>query len=133
MTVDTVKPRYAGKKLNPEVKEAWVTALKSGDYRQGQGRLHTVGRGGGDSFCCLGVLCKIGEGMGVAEASDGREFAVSYRIAGRDLDSWNDMMPSAGIREWAGLPHIAADGLAEMNDTEGASFTRIAEYIEEHL
>lgn len=40
--------------MNQEIKEKWVAALCSGDYKQGQGRLRDD-----DGFCCLGVLCNI--------------------------------------------------------------------------
>lgn len=37
--------------MNKDVKEKWVTALRSGKYKQGQGCLRR-----GDDHCCLGVL-----------------------------------------------------------------------------
>lgn len=43
-------------KLDPEVKAAWLAALRSGEYRQGRNRLLTVED---RSFCCLGVLCDL--------------------------------------------------------------------------
>lgn len=36
-------------------KEEWVTALRSGEYRQGKGFL----RNSDDEYCCLGVLCDL--------------------------------------------------------------------------
>lgn len=44
-------------KLKPEVREAWVTALRSGDYAQGGRMLRS---NIGPRFCCLGVLCDLG-------------------------------------------------------------------------
>lgn len=41
--------------MNPEWRDRWVTALRSGDYNQGVGSLI----GEGNTFCCLGVLCNI--------------------------------------------------------------------------
>lgn len=36
----------------------WVLALKSGRYKQARGRLRDeLPTGGGDGFCCLGVMC----------------------------------------------------------------------------
>lgn len=40
--------------MNQEIKAAWVSALRSGEYEQGTGALRV-----GDKFCCLGVLCDI--------------------------------------------------------------------------
>lgn len=42
-------------KLNPEFKEKWIEALKSGKYKQGKGKL----RSNKEYYCCLGVACKI--------------------------------------------------------------------------
>lgn len=41
-------------KLKPEIKAAWLTALRSGEYEQGRGALNRGGK-----FCCLGVLCDV--------------------------------------------------------------------------
>lgn len=43
--------------LDPELKSAWLKALRSGDYPQGTGQL----RNSDDEFCCLGVLCDVVE------------------------------------------------------------------------
>ena len=44
--------------MNKELKEKWLTALRSGEYAQGNGALRKPGDAK-DSFCCLGVLCDI--------------------------------------------------------------------------
>lgn len=41
--------------MKAERRQAWVDALRSGKYKQTQGKLHNSD----DSFCCLGVLCDI--------------------------------------------------------------------------
>ena len=40
--------------MHQEVKQQWVTALRSGEYAQGNGHLRKD-----DEYCCLGVLCDI--------------------------------------------------------------------------
>ncbi len=40
--------------MNPEIKEQWIAALKSGNYRKDTGSLKTK-----EGYCCLGVLCEI--------------------------------------------------------------------------
>lgn len=37
--------------MNQVIKERWIRALRSGRYKQSQGRLYD-----GEGFCCLGVL-----------------------------------------------------------------------------
>ena len=51
-------------KLNQEIKDRWIAALRSGKYPQAQKALRVrydddSDDGGEDSFCCLGVLCDI--------------------------------------------------------------------------
>lgn len=42
------------KKEQKEHRKEWAEALRSGDYKQGFGCLHS-----GDSYCCLGVACDL--------------------------------------------------------------------------
>jgi hypothetical protein len=37
--------------MTPELRDAWIDALRSGDYKQASGRLETP-----EGFCCMGVL-----------------------------------------------------------------------------
>lgn len=41
-------------KIDPAIKERWLTALRSGDYTQTVGQLRNS-----EGFCCLGVLCDV--------------------------------------------------------------------------
>lgn len=48
--------------MKPEVKEAWLKALRSGEYAQTINSLHRIKALSPDrpvGFCCLGVLCEI--------------------------------------------------------------------------
>ena len=40
--------------MNKDIKQKWVKALRSGEYKQGSRFLHYE-----DKFCCLGVLCDL--------------------------------------------------------------------------
>ena len=44
-----------GKKLDQDTFDKWISALRSGEYRQGRGAL----RSKDDRFCCLGVLAYV--------------------------------------------------------------------------
>lgn len=124
--------------MKTEIKERWLEALRSGDYEQGTRTL----RNANDHFCCLGVLCDLAEQEGVVTheiAAPGR-----YAYTGAEAyDEWRSSstttLPTA-VAKWAGLDWnnpsvIAGDeerSLAGIND-EGASFSEIADLIEEHL
>lgn len=41
--------------MKKSLKDRWIKALLSGEYKQGKGRLKK-----GEGYCCLGVLCEVG-------------------------------------------------------------------------
>lgn len=124
--------------MNPEVKEQWLAALRSGEYSQGIGVL----RRADDTYCCLGVLTDLAVKAGVVpewqQLEFGRqEYYIPHETA-RDIDN---ALPPHKVREWAGLesqnPHVKVDGksrtLAGCNDDGDHDFNQIADLIEEQL
>ncbi len=61
----------------PQLKHAWMAALRSGTYRQGYGFLHKD-----DHYCCLGVL------LAVAGRLPQREPGIAPCSALGVLDPW---------------------------------------------
>jgi hypothetical protein len=129
--------------MNPDIKNEWVTRLRSGEYKQGTGALN---RGG--SYCCLGVLCEIGVEKGILSkeyAGPGARYMDEYEFTALDneYDASSELLPEAA-REWAGLedsnPYVSYlddddemyNGLAEVNDN-GLTFAEIADLIEDQL
>ena len=114
--------------MNEEIKAAWVSALRSGEYEQGAGQL----RGSDDKFCCLGVLCDLAEKAGIVQA---RPFDNCWDYGGA-----TGYTPAV-VKDWAGLPGDGdGDGileiertLAEMNDSGNDGFAAIADRIEAEL
>lgn len=111
------------------IKERWLTALRSGTYKQGTGRLHRLDPDTDtDSFCCLGVLCDLAEKEGVAVEVHSNSDAnlVLYDCA--------TMVPPHSVCEWAEIDpngrliHV----LVDLNDKHALNFSAIADYIEEH-
>ena len=41
--------------MNQEIKNRWVSALRSGEYKQGKGALCSIN----NEYCCLGVLSDL--------------------------------------------------------------------------
>ncbi len=117
--------------MKPAIKRAWVAALRSGKYKQGQNRLKTMdGR-----FCCLGVLCDLHNQTVVrnqwTKDISGPNYGYGkHRSAG--------VLPLSVMR-WAGLtdddPNIEVVGntLAGLNDSGRYRFRGIARLIEKHL
>lgn len=118
--------------MNPHVRDLWVTALRSDDYRQGRHHLTTL-REDGPRFCCLGVLCEVAR-------LDGVELTVEDGENVRYYDGEENYPPPAVLR-WAGLPNRNPEvdlghgrrGLSVLNDERGWTFAQIADAVEEQL
>ena len=116
--------------MNPQIKQKWVDALRSGEYQQTQRYLRTD-----DGFCCLGVLCdlygkenNVEWNLVVAEDGDRDYYEFQYKTGRIPLS----------VVEWAGVedgnPRVDDEigTLANLND-KGSTFEQIADLIEEHL
>ena len=110
--------------MNEQVKEKWLSALRSGDYKQTKSCLHK-----GDGFCCLGVLCDL----------YGKEHNVEWKLVDAgiyyEFQDKKAILPLSVI-EWAGVeddnPEICETPLSRLNDN-GSTFNEIADLIEKHL
>lgn len=103
------------------VRKQWVEALRSGKYQQGRYRLRKIIYNGTEGFCCLGVLCDI--------VSPELWKADKSNMSNEWLHNGGIAMPSATIREAAGLEEDEIDLLMKMNDEGIASFEDIANQI----
>ena len=124
--------------MNSKIKQQWLEALRSGEYKQGSGCLKSD-----DEFCCLGVLSDIYAKQKDLEWStefyekdpDDKFFDTNKFICGKSA------LPPSPVCKWAELqnsnPEIYVDdympcSIAGMNDA-GYSFSEIADAIEEQL
>ena len=140
--------------MNPEIKQKWLNALRSGEYPQARKSLRN-----GNGFCCLGVLCDIYSketNKSWTRYDADREVYVPFdelRDKVEDLydylhmDEEHEILPQS-VMNWAGLesgsPEVEVnndefDGigslkieLVSLND-EGGTFARIADLIEKSL
>jgi hypothetical protein len=134
-------------KLKPEVKTAWVEALRSGEYRQGRGSLRIPG--GRGKYCCLGVLADLAIKSGDIE---GLEWSTTSPDGLTDPDGlfWSGTL-SPSVAKWAfgtgtdkviardprvkvsGEPHISLSRLNDGLAVGPHNFMQIADLIEEQL
>lgn len=118
--------------MNPQVKEKWLAALRSGKYKQTTGALHNK-----NGYCCLGVLCDLAiqESVVPMWARWGQAFRIRVDDKHWESDYEAACLPPAVV-EWAGLespnPTVKGKSLAEANDS-GIDFDRIADLIERGL
>lgn len=107
--------------MDLEVKTKWIESLRSGEYKQGRGRLR--GELNGEvKYCCLGVVCDI---LNVGKWNSLSEF----EYAGQPRVSY----PNTEFLELIDLKYDEAKNLAYLNDQLGWSFKKIANWIEESL
>lgn len=123
--------------LAPEVKDLWLEALRSGEYKQSVARMRVTPESGsglcekhGEGYCCLGVLTDIALKEGAIDQ-------FRYNISAQ--------APTMAVMGWAGLDANAQSRLMRMNDgspTQNGrpidninrkNFSEIAEWIEENL
>jgi len=86
-------------KMNPEVKQKWIDALRSGKYDQGSEKLRSV-----QGYCCLGVLCDLYS----KEQSKDWDFVGGEETNLQPKDYWyfegESEFLSESVKDWAGLP-----------------------------
>src|SRR5580693_4745905 len=116
-------------RMNTNIKD-WISALRSGKYKQGHGHLRYE-----DKYCCLGVACELATAAGIvgpATAEDGGLFHYGpERHTGHlpdEVQAWLGLAsPTGSYRgHWDELSNSwVAESLARLNDT-GFSFEAIA-------
>ncbi len=119
--------------MDKEIKERWLRDLRSGEFKQGRGRLRKFN----GEYCCLGVLANQGALENVASWTEGN---YGYYVGGGNI-----AILSAKLVTWSGLsdefgvlPKPVQFGnklcrsLTDLND-EGMSFKEIADVIEEQF
>jgi len=122
--------------MNPRIKQIWLDALRSGEYKQTTGNLRDI-----NGFCCLGVLCDL-------QAQE-RSTNWVQRIGRYELYGEYQTLPLS-VQEWAGLDndiggmvdfeyekdgvmYVKSESLPEINDTWNKNFNEIADLIETQL
>lgn len=129
---------------NKENIRKWVTALRSGQFKQGKSHLKydtDYSREGDARHCCLGVACDLAIANGV-EMETSRRFNGQYIFGGTSKTLPNEVTDWLGITDAnpfvnvppeyvpPGFVGVPQERLALLNDS-GVEFERIATFIEE--
>lgn len=109
--------------------QKWLTALRSGDYKQTIGQLRSVDPVAGaaaSGFCCLGVLCDVydSKGWGTGDHRGGLDMETYIH---KDID--HAVLAPEDIAARVGISNTRMSELAVLNDN-GYSFAVIADQIE---
>lgn len=131
--------------MDQDIKNRWIDALRSGNYKQTQNFLSTS-----DGYCCLGVLCEIAVQDGVVDKEGGTYISVE------DYDDFSEEELPQAVQAWAGLENYAFSEnpltdieyggdvthrpsdrknahFSELNDDMGWNFSQIADVIDRVL
>ncbi len=114
-----------------KLRKLWVEALRSGDYRQGDGVLEYRFSDEAISNCCLGVLCHVAKKEGLVDSLKVSPF-TGYLVGCSLSENYPD------IKEAVGLSLEGEDALINMNDGleefmgDAKGFDVIASEIEEN-
>lgn len=122
--------------MDTELHDAWVDAMDSGLYEQGDGYLNRQG-----TYCCLGVLCEtaIDRGMPVERISDRDYYHDTdnadpepkfyfYRLVGEGQADSSLLTP--GLLELFDMTENEQITLAEANDA-GHTFAEIIDALDD--
>ena len=125
-------------KLKPEIKSRWVAALRSGEYQQGIAALRPTS----DTFCCLGVLCDVVmPEMGLTwgkstsrktiNGQNGNIPSLILEYISDDINNHYMFNKNPCVDNKTG--YEASTSLTALNDSGNATFSQIADLIEEQL
>lgn len=94
--------------MNPDVKDMWLKALRSGEYEQTTGYLREAKPDGKEGYCCLGVLCELAVKEGVLPAPVMDSASSTYEYADED-GTTVDVLPPVSVAKWAGFTYRFGD------------------------
>ena len=104
--------------MRKDIADMWVKALRSGEYKQTTETLQDDG-----GYCCLGVLCRVGEKGDVTTDSE------DDMLGGDTLEDQPDILEWSGMNSSEGK-FGASDTLAVLNDEGSYDFDQLADVIE---
>ena len=112
--------------MNKKIKQKWLEALRSGQYKQCKETLTN-----GEGFCCLGVLCNIHalEHNKVWENEFAPRYFNCFAYLPKQVMKWSEVKSIDG--EFIDGYHNCCS-LAILND-EGKSFKEIVDIIEKYF
>lgn len=119
--------------MDENLKNEWIIALRSGEFKQGRASLFNPNN---NSYCCLGVLCKI---LGATMYhEDCLDKSVLLKSTGEVLSGGGALLTQSFQRR-IGLTDDVCSKLTYKNDFMDSnnihrySFDDIANYIEENV
>ena len=122
--------------MNQRIKQRWLEALRSGEYKQTTENLQNS-----NGFCCLGVLCDLHakeHGTKWVRQTDGYELYGETQILPLSVQEWagldNDIGGLVDFEyERDGVMYVTSESLPEINDSWTKNYNEIADLIETQI
>ena len=109
--------------IQKERNKLWIKALRSGKFEQGFDHLAD-----GELRCCLGVAQDIAYENGCECVTAVQRDDQGEGIASESVSDWYGWNP-----RYVGDPKLSGENASQWNDTEGKTFSEIAELIEQEF
>ena len=109
--------------LDVDIKQEWLTALRSGEYQQGKYSLKQDNK-----YCCLGVILELQNELTLSYDNMFCNFHHSSCIS--DKSAMYNVL--SGFGDFKGFRIDKKECLANLNDSE-YTFNEIADIIEQHF
>lgn len=119
-------------RLPKKFKDKWIKALRSGNYKQGNGFLLELdGDDDNKEFCCLGVACIVSgiEDSFILNQTLINKYIINYKEKFIKVPKLLHGSSEIGNSDF----NIVVKKLTCMNDSGKWSFNRLATYIEKYL
>lgn len=110
--------------MTNDLKQAWLTALRSGKYEQIRRRLKVKKNDGICGFCCLGVLCEVAELPEIETSHQAAGEEVAYGVSRSYCSLDTELLAEVGLDADLQVE------LMRLNDDERFTFNQIADYLE---
>jgi hypothetical protein len=116
--------------MEPQIKERWIAALRSGKYLQGARQLRYRDARGALRHCCLGVLNDLAVQDGITTHSE----CSGDAVLSDEVVEWSGITDYGGSRPHRDISHPTEDdALWKLNDLLDFPFEWIANVIEKEF
>lgn len=116
--------------MNERIKQLWIEALRSNNYKQGKQGLRNTN----NEYCCLGVLCDI-------LIKEVPELNLKWKLSKNDkytsfryrINNINFVSLPYKVMKLYNITFNKINYLIYLNDCQNYNFIQIANWIEENL
>jgi hypothetical protein len=113
-----------------ELKDKWVTALRSGEYQKSEGQLREKQEDGTYCYCAMGVLCDVFDPNGWSAMKYGMASGIDHHNNEDDVAYGNEW--KVPFNPWTIMQ--MSDGTdGDPLKSEPATFEEIADYVEKNI